>query len=74
MMFKLDLKKITLTAFIPTVQNRLMQEVNILCTENDHLYAFYEPTKIVQMDEGFVLIFVSGKKIAHYFWRRVYVL
>ena len=44
-MFKLDLKKITLTAFTTPVQNWLMQKVNIFCTENEHLHAFYAPTK-----------------------------
>ena len=46
MMFKLDLKKITLTAFRTPVQNGLMQKVNIFCTENEHLHALYAPTKI----------------------------
>ena len=43
MMFKLDLKKVTLTAITP-VQKGLMQKVNIFCTENEHLHAFYAPT------------------------------
>ena len=46
MMFKLDLKKITLTALRTPVQNGLIQKVNIFCTENEHLHAFYVPTKI----------------------------
>ena len=45
MMFKLDLKKMTFTAFRTLVQNGLMQKVNIFCTENEHLRAFYAPTK-----------------------------
>ena len=45
MMFKLDLKKITLTAFGTPVQNGLMPKVNIFCTENEHLHALYAPTK-----------------------------
>ena len=45
MMFKLDLKKITLTAFRTPMQNGLMQKVNIFCTENEHLHTFYAPTK-----------------------------
>ena len=45
MMFKLDLKKSTLTAFRTPVQNRLMQKINICCTENEHLHTFYAPTK-----------------------------
>ena len=44
-MFKLDLKTYTLTAFRTPVQNRLMQKVNIFCTENQHLHAFYASTK-----------------------------
>ena len=49
MMFKFDLKKMTLTAFRTPVENGLMQKANIFCTENQHLYAFYAPTKIVQI-------------------------
>ena len=45
MMFKLDLTKMTLTAFRTPVQNGLMQQVNIFCTENEQLHAFYAPTK-----------------------------
>ena len=45
MMFKLDLKNMTLTAFRTPVQNGLMHKVNIFCTENKHLHAFYAPTK-----------------------------
>ena len=45
MKFKLDLKKVTLTAIRTPVQNGLMQKVNIFCTENEHLHAFYAPTK-----------------------------
>ena len=41
MMFKLDL----LIAFRTPVQNGLMQKVNIFCRENEHLHAFYAPTK-----------------------------
>ena len=73
MMFKLDLKKITLTAFRTPVQNGLMQEVNIFCTENEHLYAFYAPTKnrTNWMRASCWILFL--KKIGHYFWRRVYI-
>ena len=45
MVFKLDLKKIILTAFRSPVQNGFMQKVNIFCTENQHLNAFYAPNK-----------------------------
>ena len=45
MMFKLDLKNMTFTAFRTLVQNGLMQKVNIFCTENEHLHAFYAATK-----------------------------
>ena len=45
MMFKLDLKKVTVTAFKTPVQNGLMQKVNIFSSENEHLHAFYAPTK-----------------------------
>ena len=45
MMFKLDLKKMTFTTLRTPVQNRLMQEVNICCTEKEHWHAFYAPTK-----------------------------
>ena len=45
MMFKLDLKKIMLTAFRTPVQNGLIQKVNIFSTENQHLHAFYASNK-----------------------------
>ena len=45
MMFKLDLKNITRTAFRTPMQNGLRQKVNIFCTENEHLHAFYAPIK-----------------------------
>ena len=46
MMFKRDLKKITLIAFKTPVQNGLMQRfINLFCTENEHLHAFYVPTE-----------------------------
>ena len=45
MMFKLDLKNMTFTAFRTPVQNGLMQKVNIFCTENEHVHAFYALTK-----------------------------
>ena len=45
MMFKLDLKTMTLTAFRTPVQNGLMQTFNIFCTQNEHLHASYAPTK-----------------------------
>ena len=45
MMFKLDLKNITLTAFRTPVQNGLMQKLNKFCTENEHWHEFYAPTK-----------------------------
>ena len=62
MMSKLDLKKITLTAFRTPVQNRLMQKVNIFCTENEHLHAFYAPVKkSYKLDKGIMLIFASEK-------------
>ena len=62
MMFKLDLKKLTLTAFRTPVQNGLMQKVNIFCTENEHLHAFNAPTKTRnKLDKGIMLIFVSEK-------------
>ena len=61
-MFKLDLKQMALTAFRTPVQNGLMQKVNIFCTENEHLHAFYTPTKNrKKLDKGIMLIFVSEK-------------
>ena len=61
-MFKLDLKKMTLTAFRTPVQNGLMRKVNIFCTENEHLLAFYAPTKkSYKLDKGIMVIFVSEK-------------
>ena len=43
--FKLDLKKVTLTAFRTPVQDGLVQKVNIFCTQNEQLHAFYAPIK-----------------------------
>ena len=52
MMFKLDLKKMTLTTFRTPVQSGLMLDVNIFWTENEHLHAFYAPTKNrIKLDE-----------------------
>ena len=45
LMFKLDFKKITLTAFRHPVQNGSMHKVKIFWTGNDHQLAFYAPTK-----------------------------
>ena len=74
MMFKLDLKKITLTAFRTPVQNGLIKKFNIFCTENEHLDAFYAPTKNRTNWMRASCWFLFRKKIGHYFWRRVYVL
>ena len=71
MMFKLDLKNMTLTAFTTPVQNGLMQKVNIFCTENKHLHAFYAPTKNRTNWMKASCLFLCLKKIGHYFWRRV---
>ena len=73
MMFKLDLKKITLSEFRTPVQNGLMQRVNIFCTENEHLHAFYAPTKNRTNRMRASCWFLFLKKIGHYFWRRVYI-
>ena len=72
-MFKLDLKTFTFTAFRTPAQNGLMQKVNIFCTENEHLYAFYASTKnrTNWMRASCSFLFLK-KKIGHYFWRRVY--
>ena len=71
MMFNLTWKKITFTAFRTPMQNGLMQKINIFCTENEHLHAFYAPTKnrTNLMMASCWLLFL--KKIGHYFWRRV---
>ena len=73
MMFKLDLKNMTLTAFRTPVQNGLMQKFDIFCTENGHLHAFYAPTKNRTNWIRASCWFLCLKKIGHYFWRRVYV-
>ena len=70
MMFKLDLKTMTFTAFRTPVQNALMKKVNIFCTENEHLYAFYAPTKNrINWIRASCLV-LCLKKIGHYFWRQ----
>ena len=73
MMFKLDLEKITLTAFRTPVQNGLMQKVNIFCTENEPLHTFYAPTRNRTNWMRVSCWFLFLKKIGHYFWRRVYI-
>ena len=73
MIFKLDLRKVTPTAFRTPVQNGLMQKVNAFCTENEHLHAFYAPTKIRTNWMRASCWFLFLKKIGHYFWRRVYI-
>ena len=73
MMFKLDLKNITLTAFRTPAQNGLMQKVNIFCAQNEHLHAFYAPAKNRTNWMRASCWFLFLKKIGHYFWRRVYV-
>ena len=72
-LFKLDLRKFTLTAFRTPVQNGLMQKVNIFCTENEHLHAFYAPIKNRTNWMRASCWFLFLKKIGHYFWRRVYI-
>ena len=74
MMFKLDSKNITLTAFKTPMQNGLMQKVNIFCTENEHLHALYAPTKNRTNWMRASCWFLFLKKIGHYFWRRVHVI
>ena len=74
MIFKLDLRKVTPTAFRTPVQNGLMQKVNAFCTENEHLHAFYAPTKIRTNWMRASCWFLFLKKIGHYFWRRVYIV
>ena len=71
MMFKLDLKKNTLTAFRTPVQNGLMQKVNLFCAKNERLHAFYAPTKNRTNWMRATCWFRSLEKIGHYFWRRV---
>ena len=71
MMFKLDLKKVTLTAIRSPVQKGLMQKVDIFCTENEHLHAFYAPTNNRTNWMRASCWFLFLKKIGHYFWRRV---
>ena len=74
MMFKLDLKKVTLTAIRTPVQNGLMQKVNIFCTENKYLHTCYAPTKNRTNWMRASCWFLFLKKIGHYFWRRVYFI
>ena len=73
LIFKLDLRKVTPTAFRTPVQNGLMQKVNAFCTENEHLHAFYAPTKNRTNWMRASRWFLFLKKIGHYFWRRVYI-
>ena len=66
-MFKLDLKKLTLTTIRPPVQNGLMQKVYIFCTANEHLHALYAPTKNCTNWMRVSCSFLCLKKIGHYF-------
>ena len=76
MMFKLDLKNITLTAFRTPVENRLIKKVNIFCTENERLHAFYAPgyRTSYKLDEAIMLIFVSEKNRPLLLAKGVYTL
>ena len=61
MMFKLDLKKMTLTTFRTSVQNGSMQKVNIFCTENALACILCTHQKSYKLDKDIMLIFVSDK-------------
>ena len=50
------------------VQKGLMQKLNILCTENEHLHAFYAPTKNRTNWLRASRYFLCLKKIGHYFF------
>ena len=55
-------KKNNPTAFRSPMQNELMQTVNIFCTGNDHLHAFYTATKnSTNWVRASCQLFVSGK-------------
>ena len=65
--------KSTPTTFRPPLHNGFMQKVNIFCTLNDHLYAFYASPKTVQIGWGHHVKFCVWKKNGHYFWWRMYI-
>ena len=64
MMFKLDLKKVTLSAFRTPVQKGLMQKVNIFTHKMISYMHFMHPPKIVQIGWGHHVIFCVWKKSA----------
>ena len=64
MMFKLDLKNITLTAFRTPAQNGLMQKVNIFAHKMNTCMHFMHPPKIVQIGWGHHVDFCFWKKSA----------
>ena len=64
MMFKLDLKTMTFTAFRTPVQNGLMQKVNIFAQKMNTCMHFMHPTKIVQIGYGHRVNFCVWKKSA----------
>ena len=64
MMFKLDSKKIRLPHLQLRCKTGLMQKINIFYTENEHLHAFYAPTKIVQIGWGHHVNFCVWNKSA----------
>ena len=67
LMFKLDLKKITLAVFRHPVQNGLMHKVDICWTGNDYQHAFYAPTKNRTDWMRASCWFLCLKIIGHYF-------
>ena len=71
--FKLDFKKFTLVAFRPGTERVNAQSQYILHKKWPLTYISYIHQKMCKLDEGIMLIFVSGN-IGHYFWRRVYVM
>ena len=70
--FKLDFKKFTLVAFRPGTERVNAQSQYILHKKWPLTYISYIHQKMCKLDEGIMLIFVSGN-IGHYFWRRVYI-
>ena len=71
MMFKLDLKEITLTTFRTPVQNGLMQRSLYFAQKMNIWMHFMHPPHIVQIGWGYHVEFCFWKKIGRYFWWRV---
>ena len=73
MLFKLDFKKCAYRIYTPGAERVNAKSQHILHGKLTLAYILCIHQKLYKLNEGIMLFFVSGKKIGHHFWRRVYV-